>query len=468
MTARCRDLSVVFLFGLALVLLAPGAPRAASVPGDTVTIAQAATTAGSAAFNWKSQTGKSIRAIVIQGPWIDAVRNQVPKFERETGLKVTLEVYPESQAWDKIRVELQARNPDLDVFFNQPTRFGTEFTTNSWYEPLERYLQSAALTAADFDFPKDFPSSTIDAVTFGGKAVAIPTDRDLGRLLFYRKDLLEQHKIAVPKTFAELEAAAKQIHRSTSGKVAGIVNRGKGATATSQFSSVLSEFGGRWEDDRGNPTVNSPEAIAAFDWWGRTLRESGPPGTATFDFAETVNEFLSGKAAFSLEAAINPGVVNNPQKSQVVGKVGYVLIPGGPGGPKVRQNQPCKVSRMFGMSLSAFSKNKEAGWLFVQWMTGKAAQLDYQLAGRLAARNSAWAHPEFAAKTKQDKEYWEAMDRATHICYATPGFAPDSIKDQGRARDTIGQIIVASILGRDVKAAADQAQQELVALKARQ
>jgi len=461
---RRRLLSILVV--CSFILLAPGIPRAASLHDGALTIAQA--TGGSAAFSWKSQTGKTIRAIVIQGPWIDAVRNQIPKFEQETGVKVTLEIYPESQAWDKIRVELQARNPDLDVFFNQPTRFGPEFVANNWYEPLESYLRSTALTTPDFDFPKDFPASTLDAVTFGGKIVAIPTDRDLGRLLFYRKDLLDQYKIAVPKTFAELEAAAKQIHKATGGKVVGIVNRGKGASATSQFASVLNEFGARWEDEKGAPTVNTPEAIAAFDWWGRTLREAGPAGTATFDFPEAVNEFVTGKAAFSLEAAINPGIVNSPQKSQVVGKVGYTLIPSGPGGPKVRQNQPCKVSRMFGISLSSFSRKKEAAWLFAQWITGKAAQLDYQVAGRLAARTSAWVNPEFVAKTKEDKGYWDAMDQATRICYATPSFAPESIKDQGRARDIIGQVIVASILGRDVKAAADQAQQELVALKARQ
>ncbi len=398
---RRRLLSVLVV--CSLVLLAPGIPQAASTPDGTVTIAQAA--GGSTAFSWKSQAGKTIRAIVIQGPWIDAVRNQVAKFEQETGIKVTLEIYPEAQAWDKIRVELQARNADLDAFFNQPTRFGVEFVSNNWYESLDSSLRSPALTAPDFDFPKDFPQSTVDAVTFGGKIVAVPTDRDLGRVLFYRKDLLDQYKIAVPKTFAELEAAAKQIHKATGGKVVGIVNRGKGASATSQFASVLNEFGGRWEDEKGNPTVNTPEAIAAFDWWGRTLREAGPPGAATYDFPEAVNEFAIGKAAFSLEGAINPGVVNSPQKSQVVGKVGYAVIPAGPGGPKVRQNQPCKVSRMFGMSVSSFSKKKEAAWLFAQWMTGKAAQLDYQLSGRLSARTSAWANPAFVAKSQQDKRH---------------------------------------------------------------
>jgi multiple sugar transport system substrate-binding protein len=280
--------------------------------------------------------------------------------------------------------------------------------------------------------------------------------------------LLEQYNIPVPKTLADLEAAAKKITEVTGGSVKGIVNRGKGAQATSQFAPVLQEFGGRWQDAQGNPAIDTPEAQAAFDWWGRTLRLYGPQGAASFDFPEVINEFLSGKAAFSLEGAINPGVVNNPQKSQVVGKVGYSLIPSGPGGDKVRQNTPCKVSRMFGLSLSAFSKNKEAGWLFIEWMSGKAAQTDYLLAGRIAARNSAWSSQEFQEKSKSDKPYWDAADQASKICYPTPGFAPESLKDQGRARDIIGQVITTSILGGDVKTAETQAQQELVSLKARQ
>jgi multiple sugar transport system substrate-binding protein len=425
-------------------------------------------TAQGTAFDWRSQSGKQIRVILIQGPWYDAVRERITEFELATGIFVDVEVLPENQAWEKLRVEMQARSSDLDAFYNQTTRFGAEFVRNGWYEPLDGYLSDPSLTSPDFDYPGDFPESTRGAVTFGGQLIAIPTDRDLGRLMFYRADLLDEYGIAVPTTLDELEAAAAQIHAATGGDVAGIVNRGRGASATSQFAHVLNEFGGRWEDEAGNPTVDTPEAIAAFDWWGRTLRLYGPPGTVSFDFPETLNEFLVGKAAFSLEGAINPGQINNPNTSQVAGKVGYAVVPHGPGGPAVRANDPCAVSRMFGISISPFSEKKEAAWLFVQWLAGQDAQLDYLLAGRLAARNTAWQDPAFAEKTAGDRGYWDAMETATQICYPTPQFAPASIVDQGRARDVIGQVIGTSILGGDVAAAAREAQRELVAIKARQ
>ncbi len=446
------------------------APKAtAAVQATTAPTAVQATTApAAAAFNWNKYSGKTLRFLTIQGPWIDAVKNQIPKFEQATGIKVTVETLPEAQFYDKIKVELQAKSDTLDVFLNQTTRFGVEFTGNNWYEPLEKYLADKSLTSPDMNYPADFSKPSIDAVTYSGKLIAIPTDRDLGRLLFYRKDLLQQQGIAVPKTFDELEAAAKKIQAASGGKVVGISNRGKGAQATSQFASVLNEFGGRWEDAKGNPAINTPEAVAAFDWWGRTLRLYGPAGSATFDYPEVLNEFLGGKVAFSLEGALNPGQINDAKKSQVVGKVGYAVIPSGPGGAAARQSQPCNVSRMFGVSISAFSKNKEASWFLVQWLAGQDAQIDYQVAGRPSARASAWSSPQFQQVSKDDKEYWDAMDKATQICYATPAAAPDSIKDQGRARDIIGQIIVTSILGQDVKAAANQAQKELEALKARQ
>lgn len=432
-----------------------------------VTLASVAGAQG-AQFDWRAQSGTQIRVILIQGPWYDSVRDRISEFELATGILVDVEVLPETQAWEKLRVELQARSNDLDAFYNQTTRFGPEFIRNGWYEPLEGYLADSSLTAPDFDFPGDFPESTRGAVTFEGQLIAIPTDRDLGRLMFYRADLLEEYGIPVPTTFDELEAAAAQIHDATNGAIAGIVNRGRGASATSQFAHVLNEFGGRWEDADGNPTIDTPEAIAAFEWWGRTLRLYGPPGTVSFDFPETLNEFLIGGAAFSLEGAINPGQVNNPATSQVAGKVGYAVVPNGPGGPEVRTNDPCAVSRMFGLSISPYSDKKEAAWLFVQWMAGHDAQLDYLMAGRLAARNSAWQSEAFAEETAADRGYWDAMEIATQICYPTPQFAPASIVDQGRARDVIGQVIATSILGGDVAAAARDAQRELVAIKARQ
>ncbi|MCC7447883.1 MAG: sugar ABC transporter substrate-binding protein [Anaerolineae bacterium] len=421
-------------------------------------------------FDWKKFSGATLRVVIFQGPWIDSQKAQIAKFEEATGIKLNVEILPEQQAREKLKVEMQAKNDTLDAFMNQTSTMGAEYAQNGWSEPLDAYIADTTKTSPDFDYDKDFLSYSKDAVKFNGKTHAIPTDRVLGPILFYRKDLLDQYKVEVPKTLAELETAAKKVYEASSKSVTGIVNRGKGAQATSQFAPVMHEFGGKWQDEQGNPTINTPEWIAAAEWWGRTMRETGNQGATAFAFAETVNEFLSGKAAFTLEGGVNPGNINDEKQSQIKGKVGYAPIPRGTAPESVRTTEPCRVTPPFGLGISAFSKQKDAAWYFVQWFAGKAAGLDYLKAGRMAARQSAWDNPEFKASIENspDKGYWDAMAIASKICYPSFGFAPAAIKDQNRARDIIGEVIVTSITGGDVKAAAAQAQQELETLKARQ
>lgn len=424
---------------------------------------------GQSDFDWRMYEGTQLRGIMIQGPWIDSARPYVDAFEELTGISVELEILPEAEAWDKIRVEMQANNEDLDLFYNQTQRFGVEFTANGWVEPLNDYIADPSLTNPDFNWDTDFLNYSREGVTFDGQTIGIPTDRQLGPMLFYRKDILEEYGIEVPQTFDELAAAAKQIWEESGNTIPGIVYRGQGASATSAYSYVMREFGGHWEDADGNPTLNTPEQLAAFTWFGDTLRESGSVGATAFAFPETVNEFLTGNAAFTIELGINPSNVSNPEVSSVVGLVGFAPIPNGPGPDEERNTDPCPPVRPFAVSISAFSPDKEAAWLFIQYITGFEPQLAYLQAGRVAARISPWVSAEFEeSQDEAGREYWAAQSTTSSWCYPTPGFAPASITDNGRARDIIGQVIETSILGGDVEAALQQAQEELEMVKSRQ
>lgn len=431
-------------------------------------LAAAVPAAAQDAFDWRQHEGATVEALMPEGPFLDAALPVIEEFEAATGITVELEQLPEAQAWDKIRVEMQAGSDEIDLYIGQIDRFGAQFSANGWYEDLLPFIENPALTSPEFDW-EDFrePSRTVS--TIGGQVVGIPIDRPGGPVLVYRRDLLEANGIAVPTTLEELEAAARAIHEATG--IPGMVLRGSGAPATSQFANVLHEFGGRWEDAAGNPTVNTREAVAAFDWWGRMLRETGNPNATTFGFPEVVSEFVSGNAAFGMDGALAvPAVINDPATSQVAGEVGYMAIPNGPGGPAVRETDPCRTIGPFAVSINPFSEDKEAAWLLAQWLVSKDAQVDLLLTGRLVARASAAESDRFLSDpaVTAEQEYWDAVLEASSFCYPTVGNAPPSITDVGRAREIVGQVIVASILGQDVQAAADQAQAELEALKASQ
>jgi multiple sugar transport system substrate-binding protein len=420
------------------------------------------------AFDWRKFEGSTVEVLIPEGPFLTAATPVIAAFEEATGITVELEQLPEAQAWDKIRVEMQANSDAIDLYIGQIDRFGTQFSANGWYQDLMPYIKDGTLTSPDFDW-MDFREPSRSVSTIGGQVVGIPIDRPGGPVVVFRRDLLEVNGIALPTTLEELEAAARAIH-ATAG-IPGMVLRGNGAGATSQFSNILHEFGGRWQDEAGNPTINTPEAVAAFDWWGRMLRETGNPNATTFGFPEVVSEFLSGNAVFGIDGALAvPAVINDPATSLVAGKVGYMAIPNGPGGPTVRQTDPCRTIGPLAVSINPFAEDREAAWFLAQWLTSKQAQVDLLLTGRLVARASAAEAERFTTDpaVTNEKEYWDAVLEASSFCYPTVGNAPPSIADVGRAREIIGQVIVASILGQDVQTAAEQAQAELEALKAAQ
>ncbi len=449
---------------------ATAAPAAAiQAPATSAPVAPAATSASAPAaqpagnVDWTAYQGTTIRVLMDQHPIADVIKKLQPDFEKLTGITINMEVYPESQYREKLKIEMLAGNKDLDVIWTALSQEGQQFYDSGWYTDLQPFIDNPKLTASDYGWPSDYPDVDIPGSQINGVQVSIPLDRLLPPIVYYRKDLFEQYGIPTPKTLDDLEAAAKTIFEKSDGKIYGMANRGKGSVTTSQFRSVLFEFGGMWNDESGRPTVDTPEAIAAIDWWGRTLRLYGPPGTTNYDWYEVVNDFQQGVVGISLEGALNAGVLEDPAKSKVVGKVGYLpMLPGPGGGDKMHHFPPPSQGQFIGLAIPSFSTKKEAAWLFLQYMTNKEAGLQYLLAGKQSARKSAWEDPRFLSTTNQD--WVNAMITAATYSYPTQCYAPCSIKDVTQARDIIGKAIVASILGEDVKAAATTAEADLVAL----
>ena len=58
-------------------------------------------------------------------------------------------------------------------------------------------------------------------------------------------------------------------------------------------------------------------------------------------------------------------MIEDPQKSKVIGKVGYAVFPKGPNG------HPGGTVAPWGLGIPKTSKNQKAAWLFLQWATNK-------------------------------------------------------------------------------------------------
>ena len=100
------------------------------------------------------------------------------------------------------------------------------------------------------------------------------------------------------------------------------------------YPSIFREFGGDWFKG-GKLTVNGPEAEAALAWYVDLMRKYAPPAAANWNWPDIADAFSQGTVASYIDAHSSASVVNNPEKSKVIGKVAYARWPKGPTGKRV-------------------------------------------------------------------------------------------------------------------------------------
>jgi multiple sugar transport system substrate-binding protein len=400
-------------------------------------------------FDWQQAKGTQLRVLLNKHPWQGAIEPHLKEFEALTGIKLIVEVYPEDQFRAKVLVELTSGSSSIDVFMSMPAQEGLKYMRAGWLQPLDEMLKSPALTAPDYNWP-DFLEKTREAMVIEGKLVGVPIQVE-NTSLMYRKDVFQKYNVKVPTTLAELEAAAKALN----GKVMtddgqtgfGIVARGKRAAATSQFAAYLHADGSTWLGPTREPSFNNEDGIKAFELYGRLLRLYGPPGSENNHWYEASSIFSQGKAAMYTDANSLFPVIEDAQKSKVVGKVGYAVFPKGPKG------QSGSTVAAWGLAMPKSGKNQKAAWLFMQWATAKDQVMAVQSEkGVLGARESVWKDPKGSAKVPADLK--ESLTVGSKV--GTPLWNPPVVA-VAECRDAIGAAIVTSIQGGDVKAAVNKA-----------
>jgi multiple sugar transport system substrate-binding protein len=399
----------------------------------------------------KPYQGATVRFLAATHPWTDTIKKEIPAFEEQTGIKVNMEAIAENQLTDKLTVELTSGAGTVDVFMQRPLQEAKLFEKNGWYADLNTFVKDAKKTPADFDLT-DFFKGTLEVENINGKLAGIPlvTEQEI---VYYRKDLFQQKNIKVPTNMAELEDAAKKLNDPSNGFY-GVVMRGQGNPAVTQFSSFLYSTGGDFIKD-GKFQLDTPEALKALQTYGNLLGKYGPPGALNMSWPQAAGLFAQGKAAMWVDANSLFLNVTDPAKSTVGDKVGFAMFPAGDKGAL-----PYSVTS-WGISMAKSSKNQDAAWEFIKWVSSKEMTLKTQAAGNPSARTSVWNNPE---GTKAWPADWVTVAKQSGAV-GKPSDRPLVI-GVGQARDLVGQIITAAINGKDLEATAKDRNAKLNALLA--
>jgi len=138
-----------------------------------------------------------------------------------------------------------------------------------------------------------FQKRTLELTSVDGEQIAVPSD-GFSNLLFYRKDLFKAAGLPEPKTYADIENAAKKLHQ---GKVAGIVASTAPADSfTSQtFEWVAEANGCQLVDDSAKVTLNTPQCQEAFNFYSNLIKETSVKGNQDADTTRAT--YFAGDAA---------------------------------------------------------------------------------------------------------------------------------------------------------------------------
>jgi len=295
-------------------------------------------------------------------------------------------------------------------------------TPNSSTERLALYQQLLAAGAADVDVflidviwpgilgdhfidlkpyadgaePAHF-QAIIDNNTVDGRLVAMPWFIDAG-LLYYRKDLLEQHNEPVPSTWAQLTATAQKIQTAEraagNDKLWGFVWQGRayeGLTCNA-LEWVVSHNGGTIVNAAGTVTINNPQAIAALERAAGWMKTISPEGVLNYAEEESRGVFQSGHAVFMRNWPYAWALARSPD-SVIKDKVGVATLP--KGGDEGRHAATLGGGQL---AVSRYSKQPAIAADLVLYLTGAAEQKRRAIEGSFnPTRKALYQDPEILA-----------------------------------------------------------------------
>jgi len=356
------------------------------------------------AIDWSQAKGDAITLLFNAHPWTTAIEEHIAEFEQLTGIKVTLQSYPEDFYLDRMQLAVRSTAPLADVYFVSLDSVAFSHWSAGLMEPLEPYLHDAALTGSGYDL-QDFPSSFRASAAFPpgypeAQIHAIPISFET-YMLFYNKLLVDEYLGGlVPQTMTQLVEAAQKVSQAGAGRVFGAVARGvRNISIFDTVSGViLNSWGAQaaplpyniWFDgDWSKPRANDPHIVEGLANYAALLK-AGPANALALDWPETTQLFKGGRAAFYVDASVfGPGFEDAAQ-SRIAGHVGYSPLPPVQDGMASYSGQ-----WLWALAIPKNSQSKKAAWLFIQWATSKEMDLIGGRATGGAARRSTWENPDF-------------------------------------------------------------------------
>jgi multiple sugar transport system substrate-binding protein len=336
---------------------------------------------------------KQLTLAVNSGVEGDALKQAAKDYETQTGVKINIVEFPYNNLFEKELVDFNARTGAYDLIMLDDPWF-TKFASQGFLTELAPFFAQKGQPGPDADFVPaslalcrhPYEKGNLYALPYVGNS----------QLFFYRKDLFEKHKLALPKTWDDVKTSAAAIHEAektgaNGGQLNGYVMRAaQGNAVVADFLPIFWAYGAEMFDSEGRPTVNTPQALAALKMM-LELGKYAPPGYAAFNADEVNAHLLQGTAAQSINWPAWIASLNDPAKSKVIGLMEITAMPG------ATQPGRAEIGNWL-IAIPRDAKNKPAAFDFLVWATAADQMKRSALRGNPPTRRSVFNDKELQAK----------------------------------------------------------------------
>ncbi|HZK04569.1 MAG TPA: extracellular solute-binding protein [Actinomycetaceae bacterium] len=341
-------------------ILALTACGGANTGGET----DGATAGGEAGTEAPAGAGGSLNVLMVGNPQMKDIEALAGEFfTTPTGIDVNFTILPENELRDRVAQDVATQAGQYDVVTIGAYE-GSVWTANDWL----LNLQEMAEADEEFDVEDILPAMK-GVLSKDDDLYAIPFYGE-SAFTMYRTDLFEEFGLTMPDepTWDEIATLAAQVEENTD-DVSGVCLRGLPGWGENMavIGSMFGSFGGGFFDADWNALLTDPDTVRAAEYYVDLVSNYGQAGATESGFTECLNNFTQGNSAIWFDATSAAASVESPDKSTVVGNVGYVAAP--------RDQQRAQWVWAWAWAIPKTTENVDAAWEFISWASGKEYEL---------------------------------------------------------------------------------------------
>jgi multiple sugar transport system substrate-binding protein len=327
--------------------------------------------------------------------YVASVQRHASEFTERTGIELDIEIL-DSDTYFSNAIHDRLADGRADAFMSGPVLLW-EHVGAGFVEPLDDYVAQAADGWNADDFIPALLTANRWTGRFGdplgtGPLLEIPVNCESYNLS-YVPEHLDRYGLGIPATWDAYFDTAEELARRSGGSVRGFGQRGKEAwhTMYTGYASQIWSCGGRDFDDELRCAIAGPEVVRATERFVGAVRAAGPPAWTDQRWYELALDFARGEYGLIVDSDHYVAFFEDPQLSQLAGKIGYSPPPAGPAGA-IHPNL-----WTWSLVMNARSRDKAAAWRFIEWASSPGFLLRSVFEGNMnPTRSSVWDAPSVA------------------------------------------------------------------------